>query len=408
MLNGVWGLELEKWSARKRIVLVFLSIIVLVSAFGAGFGVAQVVPLSALPILRNDSASLDTFWQVWRLVEHDFLGTLPSNQARVYGAIHGSLATLDDPYTVFVEPQSHQREKEDLQGSFGGIGVTMRRNAQGDLVLSPMPDSPAIRTGVLENDVLVAVDGKPISATLSFDDIAALVRGKVGTKVTISVQRSGSEALLSFTITREVINTPSVAYHILDNAPQIGYIVINRFTERSGEEAQKAAQELEQKGARQMILDLRDNGGGLLTAAIDVSSQFLSDGVVLYEQEKGKPERAFRTKPGGVALDMPLIILVNHNTASASEIVAGALRDNNRAILIGDQTYGKGSVQHIYDLGDGSSLHVTAAEWFTPNRHQLTRHGLIPDVIVSRSNDDLAAGRDPQLDRAIAYWQDKS
>jgi carboxyl-terminal processing protease len=399
---------LEKWPAHKRIVLVFLSIIVLVSAFGAGFGVAQVVPLSALPILRNDSASLDTFWQVWRLVEHDFLGTLPSNQARVYGAIHGSLATLDDPYTVFIEPQSHQREKEDLQGSFGGIGVTMRRNAQGDLVLSPMPGSPAIRTGVLENDVLVAVDGKPISATLSFDDIAALVRGKVGTKVTISVQRSGSEALLSFTITREVINTPSVAYHILDNAPQIGYIVINRFTERSGEEAQKAAQELEQKGARQMILDLRDNGGGLLTAAIDVSSQFLSEGVVLYEQEKGKPEQTFRTKPGGVALDMPLIILVNHNTASASEIVAGALRDNNRAILIGDQTYGKGSVQHIYDLGDGSSLHVTAAEWFTPNRHQLTGHGLIPDVIVSRSNDDLAAGRDPQLDRAIAYWQGKS
>ena len=399
---------MAKWSVRKTIALVFLSIIALASAFGAGFGVAQVVPSLGLPTSHNDSARLDTFWEVWRLVERDFLGALPSTQTRVYGAIHGSLTTLNDPYTVFVEPQSHQREKEDLQGSFGGIGVTMRRNAEGDLVLSPMPDSPAIRTGVLENDVLAAVDSKPISATLSFDDIAALVRGKVGTKVTISVRRSDSEALLSFTITRQVINTPSVVYHILDNAPQISYIAINRFTERSGEEVQKAAKELEQKGARQIILDLRDNGGGLLTAAIDVSSQFMSDGVVLYEQEKGKPERTFRTKPGGVALDMPLIILVNHNTASASEIVAGALRDNNRAILIGDQTYGKGSVQHIYDLGDGSSLHVTAAEWFTPNRHQLTGHGLVPDVIVSRSNDDITAGRDPQLDRAIAYWQDKS
>jgi len=402
------GLKLQKWSLRRKIILVFLGIIVLVSAFGAGFGAAQVLPLSALPLARNDSARLDTFWEVWRLVDRDFLGPLPSGQARVYGAIHGSLATLNDPYTVFVEPQSHQREKEDLQGSFGGIGVTMRRNEQRDLVLSPMPDSPAIRTGVLEGDILVAVDSKPISATMSFDDIAALVRGKVGTKVTISVRRSGSDALLSFTITREIINTPSVAYHILDNAPQIGYIVINRFTERSGEEVQKAAQELEQKGARQMILDLRDNGGGLLTAAIDVSSQFLSDGVVLYEQEKGKPERTFRTTPGGVAVNMPLIILVNYGTASASEIVAGALRDNNRAILIGDQTYGKGSVQHIYDLGDGSSLHVTAAEWFTPDRHQLTGHGLVPDVIVSRSNDDIAAGRDPQLDRAIAYWLGKS
>ncbi len=300
-----------RWSTRKTIVLIFLGVIALTSAFGAGFGVAQLVQLPGLPTSRNDSARLDTFWEAWRLVERDFLGTLPSNQARVYGAIHGSLATLNDPYTVFVEPQSHQREKEDLQGSFGGIGVTMRRSAQGDLILSPMPDSPAIRTGVLDGDVLVAVDNKPISATLSFDDIAALVRGKVGTKVTISVRRSSSEALLSFTITRQVINTPSVVYHILDNAPQIGYLAINRFTERSGEEVQKAAKELEQQGARQIILDLRDNGGGLLTAAIDVSSQFLSDGVVLYEQEKGKPERTFRIKPGGVALDMPLIILVN-------------------------------------------------------------------------------------------------
>lgn len=144
----------------------------------------------------------------------------------------------------------------------------------------------------------------------------------------------------------------------------------------------------------------------MLTAAIDVSSQFLSDSVVLYEQEKGQPERTFRTKPDGAALDIPLVVLVNRGTASASEIVAGALRDNKRAILIGEQTFGKGSVQHIYDLSDGSSLHVTAAEWFTPNRHQLTGHGLLPDIAAARSNDDIAAGRDPQLDRAAAFLQD--
>jgi carboxyl-terminal processing protease len=199
-----------------------------------------------------------------------------------------------------------------------------------------------------------------------------------------------------------------VAYHILDNAPRIGYIAINRFTDRSSDEVQRAAKDLRQKGATQLILDLRDNGGGLLSAAVDVTSQFVKDGVVLYEQQKGQPERAFRAKPGGVAFDMLMVVLVNHGTASASEIVAGALRDDGRATLIGDTTYGKGSVQHIYELDDGSSLHVTAAEWFTPNRHQLTGHGLVPDIAISRSNDDIAAGRDPQLERAIDYLQGRS
>jgi carboxyl-terminal processing protease len=166
--------------------------------------------------------------------------------------------------------------------------------------------------------------------------------------------------------------------------------------------------DLKQKGANQVILDLRDNGGGLLDASIDVATQFLPEGqVVLYEKQKDKPEKTFTTKSGGLAFDVQIVVLVNHGTASASEIVAGALRDQNRSVLIGDKTYGKGSVQHVYDLSDGSSLHVTAAEWFTPNRHQLTGNGLNPDVAVPRSNEDIAAGRDPQLDRAIAYLQNR-
>jgi carboxyl-terminal processing protease len=396
---------LSRGSVWKLLALAVIEALALVAAFGAGLGAARVFPLSNLATAHG--IKLDIFWETWRLVEQDFVGSLPSPQARVYGATRGMLATLNDPYTTLVEPQQHQREKEDLQGSFGGIGVTMRRNAQGDVVLEPLPDSPAIRTGVLEGDVLVAVNSNPISATMSFDDIAAVVRGPVGTPVAISVRRGSSDSLLSFTITRAVIQTPSVTFRILDNAPQIGYIALNRFTERSGDEVQRAAQELQQKGARQLILDLRDNGGGLLTAAIDVSSQFLSEGVVLYEQQKGQPERTFRTKPGGAALDVPLVILINRGTASASEIVAGALRDNGRATLIGEQTYGKGSVQHIYDLSDGSSLHVTAAEWFTPGRHQLTGHGLAPDVAVALSDEDMTAGRDPQLDRAVVYLQNK-
>jgi len=385
-------------------LLIVLDLLILAIAFGAGFATAYLYPERMFDFQAPSNWSL--FQDVWRLVEQDFIGTLPSQQARLYGAIRGSLTALNDPYTVFVEPQPHQREKEDLQGSFGGIGVTMRRNPQGEIMLTPLPDTPAARAGIQDGDVLLAVDSKPITTTMSFDDVASLVRGKVGTPVTIVVRRLGLDAPLSFTITRAVIETPSVDSHLLDGAPQIGYIVIYRFTERTSEEVKRAVMTLKQAGAKQIVLDLRDNGGGLLTSAIDVTSQFMPEGnVVLYEKQKDKPERTFKTQSGGAALDIPLVVLVNHGTASASEITAGALRDNGRAILIGEKTFGKGSVQHIYDLKDGSSLHVTAAEWFTPGRQQLTGHGLVPDVIVSRSNDDVAAGRDPQLDRAIAYLQ---
>jgi carboxyl-terminal processing protease len=390
----------NKLSFYKLLVITLVDLLILGLAFGGGFGTAYLLQQRNI---SSHNIDLDTFWEVWGLVEKDFIGALPNSQARVYGAIRGSLASLNDPYTVFVEPQPHQREKEDLRGSFGGIGVTMRRNAEGDLLLTPLPDSPALKAGVQDGDVMLEVDGQPITPTMSFVAVAAVVRGQVGTQVKITVRRVGQSQPLAFTITRQVIDTPSVDSRILADSPQIGYIAIDRFTERTGSEVQNAIKDLKQKGATQIILDLRDNGGGLLDSAVDVASQFIGEGVVLYEKQKGQDERTFQVKPGGLATDLPVVVLVNHATASASEIVAGALHDHQRATLVGEQTYGKGSVQHIYDLADGSSLHVTAAEWFTPNRHQLTGNGLKPDIAVSRSSDDSAAGRDPQLDRAVAF-----
>jgi carboxyl-terminal processing protease len=394
----------NKFSFSKLFLITLVDLLVLGLAFGAGFGTAYLIQQRNIATSHN--TTINTFWEVWQLVEKDFIGALPNSQDRVYGAIRGSLAALNDPYTAFVEPQPHQREKEDLRGSFGGIGVTMRRNAQGDLVLTPLPDSPALKAGVQDGDVMLEVDGKPITATMPFDAIAAVVRGQVGTQVRITVRREGQSELIYFTITRQVIDTPSASSRILDGSPQIGYIAIDRFTERSGSEVQSAIKDLKQKGAQQIVLDLRDNGGGLLDSAVDVASQFIGEGVVLYEKQKGQDERTFQVKPGGLATDLPMVVLVNHGTASASEIVAGALRDHGRATLIGEQTFGKGSVQHIYDLTDGSSLHVTAAEWFTPDHHQLTGNGLKPDIAVSRSSDDLAAGRDSQLDQAVTFLKE--
>lgn len=361
------------------------------------------VQVGVLNLYATPSAQLDLLREAWDFVESDFIGRVPDSRTMTYGAIRGALGTLNDPYTMFVEPQVNQREKEDLQGKFGGIGVTMQRNEAGEVVLSPMQDAPAIRAGVQEGDILTSVAGAPITPTVSFDQIAAMVRGPVGTPVDIEIRRGAPAVFHTFTITRAEIELPSVTWRVLEDAPEVGYIALARFSEPSKDEMVEAIGQLRAQGVTRLILDLRDNGGGLRQAGIEVASQFLPDGVVMYQQKKDKPEESFPVIEGGAAVDMPLVVLVNRGTASASEIVAGALQDRGRARLVGEQTFGKGSVQHIYDLSDGSSLHVTAAEWLTPSRHQLTGQGLTPDIAVARTPEDAAAGRDPQLEAAIQY-----
>ncbi|RLC83210.1 MAG: hypothetical protein DRI79_14215 [Chloroflexi bacterium] len=232
------------------------------------------------------------------------------------------------------------------------------------------------------------------------DDVCARLHGKVGTPITITISRPPTPPF-DLTIIREQIQVPSVIWHVLDQAPDIGYIHIEGFTERTGGEVLTGLEELRQAEITGLILDLRDNSGGLIDSAITVASQFLRDGVVLYECRRDAGERALPVQDGGVATDIPLTVLVNGGTASAAEIVAGALQDHGRAPLIGEPTFGKGSVQLIYDLSDGSSLHVTSAIWLTPNRHQIQGQGLTPDVQVPPGDGP----QDEQLDRAVAYLQ---
>ena len=226
--------------------------------------------------------------------------------------------------------------------------------------------------------------------------------------VGLALWRAGVAEPLEVSVTREVIETPSVEARLLENDATIGYVRIRMFTERTAEETRRALRDLQSQGATRLIVDLRDNGGGLLDAAVDVASQFLSSGVVLYEQRRDQPERAYPVKSGGLALDQPLTLLVNGGTASASEIVAGALQDQRRAVLIGQKTFGKGSVQLVFDLSDQSSLHVTVARWLTPDRHQIDRQGLQPDIEVALTEEDRTAGRDGQLERAVAYLNEQT
>lgn len=336
--------------------------------------------------------------EAWSLAEDSFYGEVPSATVRTYSAIRGMLSAYADPYTLFVEPPQTQLQSQQLSGKFGGIGANVRRETDGRIVLSPFPDRPAARAGVQEGDVLVAVEQQPITPDMTLDAISLLLRGEVGTPVNIEVERAARR--LPFTITRAEISVPSVTWRLLTEAPTVGYVAISIFAQPTKDELIAAINDLRAKGATSLILDLRDNGGGLLDSAVDVAGQFV-DGLVLIERRRDIGERTFSAGASGAARDLPLVVLVNHSSASAAEIVAGAIQDRGRGKLIGEQTFGKGSVQHILPLSDGSSLHVTVAQWYTPGRRQITGQGLTPDVVVARTPDDLVAGRDPQLVRAM-------
>ena len=338
------------------------------------------------------------FWQAWHILQQEFYGDQPGTQQRTYGAIKGLTEAYQDPYTYFVEPQPRQREKEQLSGEFGGIGAYITVDDSGRVRLDPMPARPAERAGIQEDDILQAVDGAPIPPEASAEDVVALVRGPIGEAVTLTLLRESSGETLTVNVVRERIETPTVEWRLLEQDVRTGYIAISLFSERTAAELDRALSELEAGGATRLILDLRHNSGGLLQASIDVSSRFLSDGVVLFERKNDGSETPYRVVDVRRAPGWPMTVLVDGATASAAEIVAGALQDRERATLIGDKTFGKGSVQLVHDLEDGSSIHVTVARWLTPNGHEINGVGLTPDREVPHED-----GRDAPLESAISF-----
>lgn len=339
--------------------------------------------------------------EAYALLQQYHLNGLPGGSTLDYGALRGVLATLKDPYSVFLEPPSQELETQTLQGEFGGIGVNIRRNDSGDVALSPFPDYPAIQAGIVDGDVLVAVDDKPITIELTLEQVSALVRGLVDTPVRITFRR-GTAAAQSVTLTRVKVEIPSVTGRILDQDPTLGLVALSRFSDKTPTETQALIDQLQAQGAQGIVLDLRGNGGGLLDSGIDTASLFLDSGVIMYEVQQGQAEKIYATSTQGTEAAVPLVLIVNRGTASAAEILAGALRDRGRAPLIGQTTYGKGSVQLIFKLSDQSSIHITNARWFTPNRTELDGVGLKPDFEIEPGG---AGGGDPELDRAIEYLQ---
>ena len=389
-----------------RTIKIFLLALIItgmvIGAYGLGVGTAWLL-LHDKTADAEEASEFGVFWEAWHLVEGRFFGDLPDMQRVAWGAIRGALTTLEDPHTTFLEPQPRQREKEDLSGRFGGIGAYVSKAEDGSIILDPMPDLPADQAGVQEGDAVIKVDDTEITAEMTVDEVVILVRGEIGSAVRLTLRREGEAEPVEVEVTRQEIPTPSVEWRMLEEAEGVGYVRIGIFSGRTDTELEDALEELQDQGMTHLVLDLRGNGGGLLDAAIDVTSEFLRDGVVAYQVEKAADDEPFQVKMGAKFASAPMVLLVDGGSASASEIVAGALQDRGRAVLIGQKTYGKGSVQSVHDLSDGSSVHITYAKWITPNRRQIDGEGLMPDLDVPITDDDRSQGHDPQLERAIEY-----
>jgi carboxyl-terminal processing protease len=300
------------------------------------------------------------------ILQENAIIAIPDETILQHGMIRGMLNTLEDPYTYFVEPAEHEIHADQLAGRFGGVGIELARDTDNNWRVYPLPDSPAAAVGIQAGDVLLRVDDLTISAETSEVDLLSALRGEVDEHVSLTVQRAGKR--IAFTIRRETIDLPSVTWYLMPEKPQFGMIQINRIAETTAEEIKAGVDALEKQGALAFILDLRDNGGGLVDAGIEVTRLFVSEGEILRKTVKNEEETVSRAEVAGPLVDTPFVVLINNNTASSAEIIAGALQQHQRAILIGSPSYGKTSIQYVFDLQDGSSIHVTSGYWAIPGQ----------------------------------------
>lgn len=323
------------------------------------------------------------------------------DQEMLWGAAAGLVSSLGDPHTAFVEPLPSAIMSEDMTGSFEGIGATVDMVDGKLVIVRPLPGSPALDAGLQPDDIVLEVDGQSLEG-MDLNDAISLIRGPRDTVVRLLVQREGTDEPFIVPVTRDKIELPIIEAEMLEGG--VAYVRLTEFNAISGKRVRSALKELMDEEPVGLVFDLRGNPGGYLQMAVDIASEFLPrDVLVLTEEERGDDIKEYRVTKSGLATEIPLVVLVNGGSASASEIVAGAIRDHERGVLIGENTFGKGSVQNVHDLRDGSSLRVTIARWLLPGGDHLDGQGIEPDIAVEMTGDDYANDRDPQLDRAVEY-----
>lgn len=401
----------------KILLGLFVGGILLAGAFSGGFLAGHFFPsnspalsnfLPSSPAVQPEQKSatpddLNTlfqpFWEAWNIVHQQYVDQPVDDQKLMQGAIRGMMDALGDKQTFYMEPQLFENETSSLQGQYEGIGAYVDTDGDYLTIVSPIEGSPAEKAGLKPGDKVIAIDGTDMTGVAP-EQARLKVLGKDGTKVTLKIARDGEAEPFDVVITRAKIVIRSADGKMLENG--IAYIDINTFGERTTQELRETLDKLLKENPKGIIIDLRYNPGGYLNTAVEVASEFIDKGVVLYEQYGDGHRDTHKVLGNGRATDIPIVVLINEGSASASEILAGALQDYGRAKLVGVQSYGKGSVQNWVPLSDNQgAARVTIAKWLTPKERAIDHVGLTPDVIVEFTLEDFQAQRDPQLDAAI-------
>ena len=413
----------------KTILVVLVAVMLLAASFGSGalFGVtvkSQALdklfrtPTSTItpvqPTIPSQAAStpivsaltpteqkelFKPFWETWKLLHENYVDQPLDDLKLMRGAISGMLAATGDKHTSYMDPDQFKQANTSMEGEYEGIGAWVDTTGEYIQIVSPMKGSPAEIAGLRAKDIVIAIDDVDMTGTPG-DLALQRILGKAGTSVKLTVLRENEQ--LDFTIIRAKITVPVVEFEVFDNG--IAYVSLHTFNEQTMAQLRAALREVLAQNPKGLVFDLRDNGGGYLSTAIDVVSQFVPDGVVMYEEYGDDTRDTYSAKAGGLATKINLVVLINEGSASASEITAGAIQDRGRGKLVGVTSYGKGSVQNWIPLTtEAGGVRITIARWLTPNGTQISGKGLTPDNEVIMTEEDYTNDRDPQLDAAIEY-----
>jgi len=379
-----------------------------VFGFEGGKREAQLVPIQGVKNFaagQPEAVDFSLFWDAWGVVQEKYAGGELDEQAMVFGAVRGMVEALGDPYTVFMDPKENKRFKDDISGSFEGVGMEIGIRDRELQVISPLKGTPAMEAGLRPGDTIVTVDGT-FTRTLTLQEAVSLIRGPRGSVVTLGIVRDDWSEPKDFDITRAVIEIPSLEWELLGG--NTAYVALFQFSDQASQTFAQAANAILISEADRIILDLRNNPGGFLEVSVEIAGWFLERGQTVVIEDFGKEgeERLYKAQGNGKLSSYPLVILMNEGSASASEILAGALRDHKGAPLVGEKSFGKGSVQELASLKGSSALKVTVAKWLTPFRNHIDEIGLEPDYAVELTQEDIEQELDPQLDFALELVQD--
>jgi len=408
----------------KKVLWIIVALLVagtmVVASFGGGFLTARLLPTNVTSVIPTFTPQVTTsspsgdqggtpqelqslfepFWEAWLIVHQRYVDQPLDNTALMRGAIRGMMAALGDAHSAYLDPQEYQEAEASFTGEYEGIGAFVDTTKDYLTVVSPIAGTPADKAGLKAGDQIIAVDGEDVTGVSPEVVRTTKVLGPAGTTVHLTILRPGVEKPLEFDIVRAKITIPTVESKMLDG--NIAYIQLSIFGDNAATELHGALADLMAQHPTGLILDLRNNPGGVVPICVQIASEFISDGVIMYEQQSDGTRTATKALSGGLATQIPLVVLVNEGSASASEILAGAIQDHGRGKLVGVTTYGKGSEQNWIPLSnDQGAVLVTFARWLTPNGRTIDKGGLTPDVVVKLTDADITAGLDPQMDAAV-------